>query len=132
MRARATPILTLAALFALGCGIQRVDSDAPPRQQVITQAQIDGATAQNVYQLIDQLRPDWFTSRGPTSLTDASPSVPTVFIDGSRAGGLDFLRTLAPVNVGQIRYWPAGEAAARFGMGHPRGVIEVTSRRDGG
>jgi hypothetical protein len=22
-------------------------------------------------------------------------------------------------------YWPAGEAAARFGMGHPRGVIEL-------
>jgi hypothetical protein len=28
----------------------------------------------------------------------------------------------------EIRYWRPGQAAAKFGMGHPRGVIEVIAR----
>jgi hypothetical protein len=27
-----------------------------------------------------------------------------------------------------VRYWDAGQASARFGMGHPRGVIALTRR----
>jgi hypothetical protein len=32
------------------------------------------------------------------------------------------------IDVTEVRYWTAGQASARFGMGHPRGVIEITRR----
>ena len=32
------------------------------------------------------------------------------------------------LDVTEVRYWDAGRAFAHFGMGHPRGVIEILRR----
>jgi hypothetical protein len=47
-------------------------------------------------------------------------------MNGSLLGKADYLRDMRVLDVSVVRYWDAGQAATRFGMGHPRGVIEVT------
>lgn len=92
----------------------------------LTQAELAATNSGNLYDAIAKLRPDWLTSRGPTSVTDPTPTAADVFMNGILLGNVEHLREVRVLDVSQVRYWPAGEAAARFGMGHPRGVIELT------
>jgi hypothetical protein len=46
-------------------------------------------------------------------------------MNGNFLGGADYLRQVHSLDVSEVRYWDAGQASARFGMGHPRGVIEL-------
>ena len=81
-----------------------------------------------VYEALELLRPEWLTGRGPVSMTNSSEARPNVYMYGSRVGGLDYLREVYVTSVAELRYWSSGEAGARFGMGNPRGVIEVVPR----
>jgi hypothetical protein len=47
---------------------------------------------------------------------------------GTMLGKAEALRDVPVIDVAEVRYWDAGQAAARFGMGHPRGVIEITRK----
>jgi hypothetical protein len=51
-----------------------------------------------------------------------------VFMNGQLLGTAEYLRDVRVSDVTEVRFWPAGQAAARFGMGHPRGVIELTRK----
>jgi hypothetical protein len=42
----------------------------------------------------------------------------------SLLGKVEYLRQMRVLDVTEVRYWDPGQAWARFGMGHPRGVIE--------
>jgi hypothetical protein len=64
-------------------------------------------------------------------MTDPSPSVASVYMNGSQVGTVEYLRNLRPDGVDVVRYYETGEASARFGMGHQRGVIEVILRGAG-
>jgi hypothetical protein len=95
----------------------------------ITAEQLARVTASNAYDAIRILQPQWLDSRGVTSSApDATPTFATVYQDGSRVGGLDYLRNINLNVLAEIRYLPPGEASARFGMGHDRGVIELISK----
>src|SRR5437867_330096 len=74
------------------------------------------------------LRPSWLTSRGPTSVTDATPATASVFMGGTFLGRADYLQQMRVAEVTTVKYWEPGAASARFGMGHPRGVIEITRK----
>ena len=78
-----------------------------------------------VYEALQLLRPQWMRGRGPVSITDATEARANVYLNGNRIGDLEALRDIYVVDVAELRFWPAGEAGARFGMGNPRGVIEV-------
>ena len=95
---------------------------------VLTQAQLSATNSEVLYDAINKLHPDWLTSRGPSSMTDSSPTMVDVFMNGTMLGRADYLRDMRVIDVSEVRYWNAGQAAARFGMGHPRGVIEVTRK----
>jgi hypothetical protein len=99
-----------------------------PRGSVLTQAQLSATNSETLYDAINKLHPDWLTSRGPSSVTDATPTSVDVFMNGTMLGRADYLRDMRVVDVTEVRYWNAGQAAARFGMGHPRGVIEITRK----
>lgn len=91
----------------------------------LTQADLARANADNVYDAIAKLRPSWLNSRGPTSVTDMTPTEVDVYMDGNFMGKSDYLKQIRLNNVVSVRYWDAGRASARFGMGHTRGVIEI-------
>ncbi len=128
MKARTFRGLTAVLLIA-GCSAAATQN-GPGRadRNLLTQDQLAVANSDNLFDAITKLRPEWLNSRGPTSVTDATPTQPSVFMNGQMLGKVDFLREMRILDVTEIRYWPAGQAAARFGMGHPRGVIELTRR----
>jgi len=94
----------------------------------LTVEQLSTVNADNLYDAIVKLRPNWLTSRGPTSVSDPTPSSVDVFMGNNFLGKADYLQQIRPGDVSEVRYWDPGAAAARFGMGHPRGVIELTRK----
>ena len=80
-----------------------------------------------VYEALELVRPEWMTARGSVS-AGGPDATANVYMYGTRVGGLDYLREVYVIDVAELRFWPAGEAGARFGMGNPRGVIEILPR----
>lgn len=80
----------------------------------------------NAYEVVECLRPNWLTSRGPTSVRDPRPQYADVFVDGISTGsGPEYLTQIHISQVLEIRFYRPSEAGARYGMNHPRGVIDV-------
>ena len=97
-------------------------------RNLLTQEQLAATNRDNLYEAIEKLRPDWLSSRGPTSVTNATPTVASVFMNGTMLGRAEYLRDMRVMDVREVRYWEPGPASARFGMGHPRGVLELSRR----
>jgi hypothetical protein len=89
-------------------------------------AKADVGTA---YDAISRLRPNWLTSRGPTSFGTRETGFAIVFVDGQQYGDLASLRNIPAYHVGDAHYYDVTEAGARFGLrGGNSGVIEVRMR----
>ena len=128
---RAKSLAAVAVAWTLtGCarGAMPDGSTASNPKYVITEEQLAGTNSDNLYDAIVKIHPDWLTSRGPTSVTNPTPTVVSVFMNGTMLGKADYLREMHVLDVSAVRYWDAGQATARFGNGHPRGVIEVVRR----
>ena len=127
-------MLLSCVLCACGSAASTADTQAQPApagrssNSVLTQSQLARTNSENLYDAIAKLHPDWLSSRGPTSVTDATPTSASVFMGGSLLGRAEALKDMRVDDVTEVRYWDAGRAAARFGMGHPRGVIELTRK----
>jgi hypothetical protein len=119
----------LSACLLAGCASATTQSGSNRGgSTTLTRAQLATTNSDNLYDAINKLRPQWLTSRGPTSVTDATPSTVDVYMDGSLLGKVDYLRDVPVLDVTEVRYWDAGQASVRFGMGHPHGVIELTRK----
>ena len=127
MRATTAYSAILGLLLACSSATTQSGTTRQPRN-LLTREQLVTTNTQNLYEAIERLRPEWLTSRGPTSVTDATPTVPSVFMNGTLLGKAEYLRDMRVTDVTEVRYWEAGPASARFGMGHPRGVIEVSRK----
>lgn len=119
--------LVLATALA-GCAMRPATGTVADRNRVSGE-DLAATNSQMVYDALQLLKPEWMTGRGPISLTDAAEARPNVYMNGTRMGDLDYLREVYVTDVAEVRYWPSGEAGARFGMGNPRGVIEIIARR---
>ena len=100
----------------------------PPDPDRISEYEIDQIEFHSAYEIIEALRPQWLRARGVNSITGRTSRYAHVFVDGQFVGGLDHLWTVSAMQIGEIRFWGPGGAGVRFGMGHPRGAIEVTSK----
>ena len=122
-------ILSLLLAFCLeGCAAAGTGPGAS--RNLITRSQIEESQAITAYDVIRSLHPQWLRARGQTvGLANATPVTPTVFMDGTRIGELDVLNAYQVRDIQEIRYLDAGRAASRYGMGYPRGVIEIISLR---
>lgn len=118
-------LLLVTSLLAACAGATRQPGERRGRGVTLTQAELAATNSGNVYDAIAKLRPEWLTSRGPTSMTDPTPTAANVFMNGIQLGDVNALRDVRMLDVTEVRYWDAGQASARFGMGHPRGVIEL-------
>ena len=125
---RVKSLVAVAVAWTLaGCARGPVPdgSTVSSRKYVITQEQLAGTNSDNLYEAIEKIHPDWLTSRGPTSVTNPTPTVVSVYMNGTMLGKVNYLREMHVLDVSEVRYWDPGQATARFGNGHPRGVIEV-------
>jgi hypothetical protein len=122
---------TVAALLALTvAACASAPAGDQPNRNVITADQIAAIQAGNAFDAVQKLEPGWLNPRGPSSVTDPTPTVASVFMNGTHVGDIDYLRNIGVIEIREIRYFPAGQASARFGIGHPRGVIEVITGAD--
>ena len=122
-------LVVLAGL--LSCAGRQTGSSAR-RTGTIQSSAIASASATNAYDLVRQLRRGWLISRGPISVSDPRPAYPRVYMDGVDVGELDFLRSIAASDVGEIEFLSTQESNLRYGSGHFGGIILVTTRRGGG
>jgi hypothetical protein len=118
-----------ATCFVAGCAAATTQGAAGRGSGTqLTQTQLAAANADNLYDAVAKLHPEWLSSRGATSVTDSSPTGVDIYMNGSFLGKADYMRGVRLLDVSSVRYWDAGQASARFGMGHPRGVIEITGK----
>jgi hypothetical protein len=94
---------------------------------VITAEEIRANSAQTLYDAVSTLRPAWMLRSRPTALLPQNEAQLIVYLDGTRFGNMDSLRQLAPGSVQTVRYFSPSAAEARFGPGHLKGAIEVTT-----
>lgn len=90
--------------------------------RLITQEEIQQATASNLHDLIQQLRPGWIQQRA----SGPEYGYPTVYVGSQAYGGIERLREITLSNVAEVRFLDPIEATSRFGRGVPFGVIQVT------
>lgn len=101
------------------------------RADVIVEQELRGTTATNLHEAIAQLRPRFLQQRGKTTGQNVEASTVVVYIDGSRAGGVQELRSIHPSEVREVRYLDGPQASARFGDRHGGGAILVSRKRGG-
>jgi hypothetical protein len=118
-------VLVLAAAVGLaGCassgGGARPEGSTSNR---IVQEELMPLGAQlDAYQAIERLRPRWLQPR-------VGQPAPTLYVDGTRRGGLSDLRSMRLSIVERMEYMSASDATTRFGTGNRGGAIMVFTRR---
>lgn len=110
-------------------------------RNVLTREQIQKAQSGNLYEVIQSLRPEWLQTRGTGSMRETArgsaegiggeinvrPGIPAIrtYLDGSRLGDVDALRTVDAGMIGEARFLSPAEATQRWGAGHLHGAILV-------
>ena len=95
---------------------------------VLKAEEFEGSTAIDLMALVQEFRPTWLHSRGVTSIHDQSAGQLRVYLNGVSAGDVNQLREIRVSDVKELRFLPAAQAHARYGVGHEGGVIEVITR----
>jgi hypothetical protein len=125
-RTRIVALVALAtSLSVSACARPAGPSRSGGLGQRLTQADLEKTTSEVVYDAVVKLRPEWLSSRGPTSVTNSTPTSVDVFMNGNNMGSAEYLKDLRVIDIVEVRFYNAGQASARFGMGHPRGVLEI-------
>src|SRR2546430_1088385 len=125
-------LLRWAAILAAtsGCAAHSPRDRAPAPaadRNLLTQEDLREYRFATVFDAIEALRSHWLRERGPDSFS--TPGHVQVYLDDSRLGGVEALRTLPLTNVLYIRHVNGVDAAARWGLDHGQGVILVSTRR---
>ena len=120
-------LLNCTLLLGAGCAARTegIQPDSPTSPDRIIPSQLTDVTASTAYGIIQQLRPQWLRSRGPTSFLVPEGELPAVYMDNNRYGDLEVLRDIPINEILEIRYWSGPEATNRWGTGMVAGVIEV-------
>jgi hypothetical protein len=122
--------LGIVALFTLTQLAEAQKQKAPRRDRnKITAEEIaERQSAQSAYDVIKVLRPQWLSVRGPTTIVQQEMSV-MVYRDGSKMGSVDELYSIPADQIKEMRFLSAGDATLRYGTDHPRGAIEIETKK---
>jgi hypothetical protein len=120
--------LALLVVTAVACA-SKGSANASPKadRNEITQAQILEHHFVNAYEAVQALHSNWLQTRGTDSFN--SPGQVWVYLDETKLGGVETLRSIAPAAVAFIRHFDGLQATARWGIDHGQGVIFVSSHR---
>ena len=88
MTMRTSTLVALVLCSVIGAcapapGATQAGSAPGARNNVLTQAQLSATNSMNLYDAISKLHPDWLSSRGPTSVTDATATSVSIFMGGT-------------------------------------------------
>jgi hypothetical protein len=123
----------LAAMVLAGCasGSSGGGGESPMgNTDVIAREEIDRTgSAQNAFQLIQSVRPQWLITRGITNLRQAAGEEDiVVYMDNARLGYRDALRRVPLGGVRYLEFFDARRATQRWGGGHIHGAILISTR----
>ncbi len=160
-RARGVQLLAVGALAAAlsACASKATSSStaaapaAHSSRYVLMQADLEKSKADNVYDAIAKLRPEFLRGHGdPTSFIkqgtadsrDPNPNPPPsgstggavltaptpvkAYRDNARLSSVDDLRQMPIAGIAEVRYIPGPEAGVKYGTDHAGGVILVKSK----
>lgn len=109
------------------------DPAAAPRSEnrrvdlnVISQQEVAESQGGNAYDLVRARRPRWLSAGSATAARNPAGGGVVVYVNTTRMGGPEALRSIAVSGVGSIRYYDPTSANIEFGNGHLGGVIQVT------
>lgn len=122
-------LIALAGVLACASSGGGTGGPPPADRNVITQSELELAVGNNLYEVVEKLRPNFLRSRGATSINTPGQEFPVVYVDGRKYGDIASLRSLIPSQVSQVRYYDASSAAARFGVINAPGVIDVVIKQ---
>ncbi|MFL5499614.1 MAG: hypothetical protein ACJ79Q_00100 [Gemmatimonadaceae bacterium] len=139
-----------ATTSANGVGSSTAVAKTKTNPEFITTAEIDAATFRDAYEIVQRLRPSWFTkarasSGGSLTGTQVSGSsggmsgvqsggsggTLVVYLDNTRMGGPEALRDISASAITSLQYMDAATATAKLpGIGSTviSGAIVATSR----
>ena len=118
--------LTLLA-FCASCAARQSSRVAVPDRNVLTQAQILEHRFTNAFEAVEALRHNWLLTKGTDSFQ--APNQVWVYLDNTRLGGVESLRSIAVNPIVFIRHFDGVSATARWGLDHGQGVIFVSTHR---
>ncbi len=118
-------VLLAVAFVASTCASPGGGARPSTSRNEVALEEIRTTSARNAYEIVEALRPQWLRARGPVGLTDPTPNLPDVYIDGTPFGDIEALRSINVDTVRRLYFWGPGPAMVRYGEGHPRGIIEV-------
>ena len=85
--------------------------------------------APNALIAVQQLRPTWLRSRGDFSASSSSRTAEViVYLNEARLGTWQELDKIPISSVKELRFFSPSDATTRWGTGHTRGAILITSR----
>ena len=119
---------SLLVVLLLGHAVGCTSSGAPrstASRDVITLDEIRSVNVTNAFEVVERLRPNFFTSRGPQSMLLTQQNVPVVYLNGTRYGTVESLTTLRVEQLKEIRLYRPSDASTTYGPGHTGGVIAV-------
>jgi hypothetical protein len=98
------------------------------REKIVGEEIAERPAARSAYDVIKVLRPQWLTVRGPTTIMQQEISV-VVYRDGSKLGSVDELNSIPADQIKEMRHLSPSDATLRYGTDHPRGAIEIDTKR---
>jgi hypothetical protein len=119
------------AVIAVGAGCRTASSGETHRvdRSVITREQMIKGAYVTVFDAVAALHSNWLRPRGPDSFV--LPTIVWVYIDGTRAGGVEVLHNIQPKLVNAVRFYDGPTATGRWGVDNGAGVIHVSTWSDG-
>ena len=129
------PVL-LILLAALGGCAPAVTTGAAHDRNRVGHDELAATHAPDLFSALKQTRPEFFVSRGVSSIRLGSEDIPAVFIDGVAVGDIqdrasqeEALRQLAVINVVEVRRLTPAESTIRLGRDSPAGALLVTTSK---
>jgi hypothetical protein len=119
--------------FAVGFSFPIGGRGMAPRERVglrggrfeLTDDEISTRSGLNhALEAVQLFRPEWLNDRGVNYLASPDEGV-IVYLDHSRLGNIEMLRTISIPTIRSMHYLDPGAATQRWGAGHSHGVILV-------
>lgn len=128
-----TMLLGIALFTTIACAARTegIQPDPLISTDRIVPSELQDVTADNAYDIVQQLRPQWLRIRGPMSLMAPQGELPAVFVDNVRYGDLEVLHDFPLNEILEIRFINGPDATNRWGTGVVAGVIEVIRKTKG-
>ncbi|HWV58292.1 MAG TPA: hypothetical protein VNZ57_12635 [Longimicrobiales bacterium] len=117
----------LTMVVSAACAAQGVPGRSmTSTRYMLTADELTRASHANVYDAIDNLRPNWLRPCCVDSFTN--PSRVQAYVDDVRISGVEELRTIAVQDVQYVRWFNGVEASSRWGLDHGAGAVYVALR----